>query len=224
MTATLQAAAAGELRQALATGRVVEDVSGLLVERYTAVLEYAHAAGSGRFPTTLARRPGGYFALHLVPARDMPDLATAGTVTLTLRLSRPGRTDVMVVREVPGTELAPVEEALAAAGHDVTVTRVPAAPIAFSVAVPPAPVRLDGLVLFDSDPDAPADGVAVSAAPAGPTGPVVSDPTGRFRIPALPTVETVTLMFDTGGRVTEHQLRPDYSRRAMAAVFTIPSP
>ena len=229
MTARLLAPADGDLHQAVATGRFVEAVSDRPIEEYDAALEFSHAGASGVFPTMLVRRPGGWFALHLVPARDMPDLSTAGTVMLTLRMRRPGRPEALAVREVPGTGLAPVPEERTVAGYPMTLTTVPAAPVTFSVTVPPMPVQLDGIVLLDNDPSTPADGVTVTVSPedpASPVGPVVTDPTGRFRVPALPVAEVVTLAFALDGGdddTTECHVRPDYSRRVMHAVFTIPS-
>lgn len=224
-------------RQALATGRCVEAVTGRVIEDFTAVLGYSHAGGSGTFRTVLARKPGGYFALHLHPRRDVPDLSLAGTVTLTLRLSQPSRPDVLVLRQVPGTDLAPVETARTVASQDVTVARIPAAPFVFTVTTPPAPVQLDGLVLLDNDPDTPADGVtatvavtvaggdpATSGAATAPTPPVVTDARGRFRIPAMPVAHVVTLSFDNAGQATERRLLLDYTRPVMDVAFSIPSP
>jgi hypothetical protein len=208
------------VRQALATGRFTETITGRAIEGFTATLGYTHAGGVGTFPTTLATKPGGYFALHLHPDRDVPDLSGAGTVTLTLRLARPGAADAVAVRQVPGTELAPTEVTRQVAGQQVTIRRVAAAPFVFSVAVPPAPVLLDGLLLWDGDPAEPADGVTVTAAPAAA---VVTDARGRFRIPQLPVEEEVSLTFDDSDQVIARTLRPDYSRPVMDVAFAIPS-
>lgn len=210
-----------DLRQALATGRFSEAITERPIEGFSAALDYAHANGGGTFAAVLATKPGGWFTLHLHPDRDMPDLSGAGTVTLTLRLSREGQPDVTVAQDVPGAALALVETTHTVAGQEVTARRIAAAPFAFAATVEPRSVLLDGLVLFDNDPETPAAGVTVTAAPAAP---VATDGAGRFRIPALPVTERVTLAFDDGGDVTERTLRPDYPRPAMAATFSIPSP
>lgn len=210
-----------DLRQGLAAGRFSEAITERPIEGFTATLDYAHAGGGGTFAAVLAIKPGGWFTLHLHPDRDMPDLSGAGTVTLTLRFSREGQPDVTVAQDVPGAELALVETTLTVAGQEVTAHRIAAAPFAFAAEVQPRAVLLDGLVLFDDDPETPAAGVTITAAPAAP---VAADGEGRFRIPALPVAESVTLAFDDGGDVTERTLRPDYARPAMTVTFSIPSP
>ncbi len=209
------------LRQALATGRAFERFTELGFAAFTASLAYRHPGGGGVFATTLASRPAGYFALLLSPERDMPDLAAAGAVELTLTLEIPGRAPIALALATTGADLAVVEETRRVAGQEVVVRRVAGAPFRFAAAVPPRPVLLDGLVLFDNDPDTPAAGVGVTAQGAPP---VVSDAEGRFRIPALPLVESVMLRFAHGAAQTDQSFRPDYGQAAMAATFAIPSP
>jgi len=210
-----------DLRQALVTGRFSEAITERPIDGFDAALDYAHADGGGTFPAVLSTKPGGWFTLHLQPDRDMPDLSGTGTVTLTLRLSRAGQPDVTVAQDVPDAALALVDTTRTVAGQEVTARRIAAAPFAFAATTAPRSVLLDGLVLFDNDPETPATGITVTAAPADP---VATDGAGRFRIPALPVSARVTLAFDAGGAVTERTLRPDYPRPAMAATFSIPSP
>lgn len=209
------------LRQSLATGRLYEQFTERGFPDFTARLAYSHAGGSGTFPATLLKKPAGYFSLQLSPERDMPDLSAASTVDLTLTLEIPGRVPTDLPRAVTGADLEVVEETRTIGGRSVTLRRIAAAPFTFEAALPPAPVLLDGLVLLDNDPETPAVGIDVTA-PGGPT--VVTDGEGRFRIPALPLQQTVTLRFDDGTTQGDVPFSPDYTRATMSAVFSIPSP
>lgn len=208
-------------RQVLAAGRFSEEITERPIEGFAAALTYAHAGGSGQFPAQFTAQPGGYFALHISPGRQMPDLSGAGAVTLTLTLSRPGETDLVLDEGTTGAELAVVDQAQTVFGQVVAAPVVSGAPFRFTATIPPQAVLLDGIVILDNDPDAPATGISVTAAPAPP---VVSDAEGRFRIPALPIAETVTITFDDGVTQTDRPIQPDYSRTTMAASFSIPSP
>lgn len=210
-----------DLRQVLASGRFFEAFTERAIDGFTAELSYDGVGRAGRFATTLVTKPAGYFALHSNPSRALPDLAAAGSVTLTLRLVRPGEADVVVTQDVSGADLALVETEATVAGQQVTTLRVDGAPFTFNARVLPPPVLLDGLVLVDHDPETAAAGATVTAAPLAP---VVTDEHGRFRIPALPVAETVDLEFDHDGRRTELEFLPDYARTAMTATFSIPGP
>jgi hypothetical protein len=209
------------LRQSLAAGRLFEQFTERGFPDFSARLAYAHPAGAGVFGTILVKQPAGYFALQLSPEREMPDLAAAGTVDLTLTLEIPGRAPIALPLATTGAALAVVEETRTIAGQSVTVRRVAGAPFPFQAALPPPPVLLDGLALLDGDPETPGAGIDVTALGA-PT--VVTDAEGRFRIPALPLAAMVTLRFDDGATQTEIPFRPDYSRAAMTATFPLPSP
>lgn len=208
------------LRQALVTGRAWERFTERGLPVHEAQLRGSHAGGGAVFRTGLTLRPGGWFALHLDPARDMPDLAAAGAVTLTLTLRARGLAPVERSLNVTGADLALVEVPLLVAGQALTAERVAGAPFAFSVAVDPPPLLLEGLVLRDHDPAEPAAGVAVRANGADAA---VTDAEGRFRIAALPLAESVTLDFDDTAATTTHVLRPDWGRRVLSATFSIPS-
>ncbi len=77
--------------------------------------------------------------------------------------------------------------------------------------MPPAPVLLDGLVLFDNDPDTPAADIDVTALGAPRSSP---DAEGRFRISALPLEEMVTCASTTRAP-DRHPFRPDHTSTAM---------
>jgi hypothetical protein len=210
-------------RQTLATGRFFERLTERAITGFDAHLGFAHAGATGVFATTLATRPGGWFGLHLDPGRDMPDLAGAGAVTLTLTVTRarPPAAPITRTLVVTGADLAVVEVQRMVDGQALTVQRISAAPFRFEIALDPAPVLLDGLVLRGGDPADPAAGVTVRIAGLPDA---VTDAEGRFRIPALPISDSVTLAFDAGGTVTEHDLRPAWGTGAMTATFAIPSP
>ncbi|TJZ91291.1 hypothetical protein FA743_12270 [Paracoccus gahaiensis] len=208
-------------RQVLARGRLFERLTERSFPRFDARLSYTFGTNRGTFPTVLTIRPGGWFALHLDPSRDMPDLSAAGPVRLTLTLTRPGDPPLDATLDVPGANLAVVEVPRPVAGQALTTLRVAGAPFSFEVGVDPTPVLLDGLVLRDSDQAAPAAGVILRIAFLPDR---LTDAQGRFRIPALPVAEAVTLSFDEGGRITDHILRPLWGGGAMTRTFSIPSP
>lgn len=208
-------------RQVLARGRLFERLTERGFPRFDARLSYAFGTHRGTFPTVLTIRPGGWFALHLDPARDMPDLSGAGPVRLTLRLERPNDPPLDATLDVPGADLAVVEVPRSVDGKSLTTMRVAGAPFSFEIAVDPAPLLLDGLVLRDSDQAAPVAGLTISVATLPDR---VTDAQGRFRILALPVAEIVTLSFDEGGRITDHTLCPLWGGGAMTRTFSIPSP
>ena len=208
-------------RQVLARGRLFERLTERGFPRFVARLSYSFGTTQGIFPTVLTIRPGGWFALHLDPSRDMPDLSGAGFVRLTLRLERPGDPPLEATLDVPGADLAVVEVPRPVDGQSLTTMRVTGAPFSFGIGVDPAPLLLDGLVLHDSDQAAPAAGITLRVATLPDR---VTDAQGRFRIPALPLAEVVTLSFDEGGTITDHTLRPLWGGDAMSHTFSIPSP
>jgi hypothetical protein len=210
-----------ETRASLATGRFFEQITQRSFTSFHAALDYSYAGGDGTFVTSLSTKPGGYFTLHLHAIRDLPELSGAGPVTLTLRLEREGRPNVAVTRDIDGADLVLVETLVTLGGHQVRGVSIAAAPFHFSVGVPPDPVRLEGLVLYDHDLEAPAAGVTVSAAPAAP---VVTGSDGRFTIPALPVVPSLPLTFDDSGTVTDIVVRPAYGWHAMSVTFSVPTP
>lgn len=208
-------------RQVLAQGRLSERLTGRGLAGFDARLDYAHAGGRGRFPAVLAVRSGGWFALHLDPSRDMPALAGAGPVRLTLHVMRPGTPPHDVVLDVDGAGLAVTETEQIVAGQAMRVARIADAPFEFDIAFDPAPVLLDGLVLFDGDPEMPAAGVTVTIATLPDR---VTDAGGRFRVPALPLAQEITLSFELGGTPAHHSLRPAWGAGTMTRTFPIPSP
>jgi hypothetical protein len=209
------------LRQNLVAGRFSEAITERPIETFTASLSYAQNGVEGSFATRLLRKPGGYFALHHTPDRETPSLNGADPVTLVLALLRPDQPPLQLARDVPGSDLAIVGDQIGIGNQRKNVARLAGAPFTFVATVPPAPVMLNGLVLFDGDPEVPATAIAVRA---GALPAVTTDPTGRFRIPALPVAETVTLTFDDGTTQTERLIRPDYAAAQMTTTFSIPSP
>ena len=209
------------LRQSIATGRFYEAFTERGFGDFSATLAWSHAGAAGVFRTALLKKHSGYFALQLNPQTDMPDLSSAGAVDLTLTLERPGEPPIDGVVSVTGAQLAVVEDNVNVGEASVTVLRIAAAPFAFEIALQPDPVLLDGLVLFDNDPETPAANVSVSAT-GMPT--VNTGPDGRFRVRALPVDLSIMLTFDDGSNETLIPIFPDYTHATMNAVFSIPSP
>lgn len=208
------------LRQVLARGRVSDAVTGRGLGTFDVALGFTHGGGSGDLPGVLALKPDGWFAVQVRPAVQMPDLAAAGPVTLTARVTVPGRGAVEVAQVVDGTELALVEVSVPVGDSETVVERIAGAPFTFSVALPPQPVALAGIVLRDHDPDIPVAGVEVRADVGAP---VVTDARGRFFLPALPVAETITLTLTEDAEESTTSYRPDFSRPVNTVTLSRPS-
>lgn len=111
-------------RQVLAHSRVSDATTGSGLEGFEVGLDSSSTGRSGSVPTEIARKRGGWLALHLCSSRQLADLWLEGDVTLTARFAAPGRAPVVRSREVDGEELALVAEELDVAGAVTTVTRV----------------------------------------------------------------------------------------------------
>lgn len=207
------------LRQVLGSGRLSERITNRGFEDFDATMRFEHAGGSGSLPIRLHRKPGGYFALQLAPDREMPDFSEFGTVTLTVRFEIPGKTPEDVTMRPAGTALAFVERTLSVGGQSVTASAISGAPFDFSLVLPPKPVALAGTILRNNDPADPVIGATVSALPALPAS---TDDLGRFRIPALPVLEKLTLSIDDGGNVTEVTFRPDFTKPENLLTLSLP--
>jgi hypothetical protein len=212
--------------QAVVVGRVFDTVSDRGLTDFHVTLTHAHPGGTGQPPVTgtlpllLAHRTDGWFALYLADVAHMPDLTAPATVTLTARVSSPGRDAVELSQDVPGPDLAVVDTAAEVGGAPVVVPGIPAAPWSFSVPVPPRAVALAGIVLRDHDPDSGVAGVSVVA---DGSPPVVTGADGRFFLPALPVLAVVTLTL-TGpeGGPTQVLFRPDYDRPVDVVTLSLP--
>lgn len=215
-----RAAAAAGLRQVLACGRVSDAVSGRGLEGFDVALRHSSDAGSGAFPARIVRKPGGWYALHLVPARQMPAPAGTGEVTLVARFTVPGRLPVEEVQVVDRSWFAVSRRQLPVGGRVLLVDGVDGAPWSVSVAVAPPPVALRGMVVRDHDAGSPAAGVSV-AVPGVP--PVVTDPGGRFHLPALPVAHAVQLTLTAEDQRTVVTLRPDHDRPVNIVTLSLPS-
>lgn len=208
------------LRQVLASGRVADAVTGRGLDGFDITLRFTHGGGSGELPGALALKPDGWFAVQLRPAAQMPDLATVGPVTLTVRVTVPGRPPVEARQVVDGSELALVERSVRVSDTETVVEYVAGAPFTFSITLPPQPVALAGMVVRDHDPDVPVAGVELRADD-GP--PVVTDARGRFFLPALPVAESVTLALIEGEDQSVITYRPDFSRPVNTVTLSRPT-
>ncbi|MEE8455118.1 MAG: hypothetical protein V3R90_10265 [Limibaculum sp.] len=196
-------------RQSLVTGRLFEQFTQGAFERYDIALRLSHAAGGGALPAQLQRKTGGYFALGIAPARDLPPLPATGDIDITLTISIDGRAPFDRTRTVPAAQLALAGRNVDVQGKALRMMVVVGAPFNFNIQLAPLPVALAGVVIDDNDPSEPVAGAAVTAAPA-PS--VTTDIGGRFFIPALPVAETVALHIAGGGGAAERSHRPDFSK------------
>lgn len=210
------------MRQALASGRVSDSISGRGLDAFGAALHYSFGGKSGVFPTTVTHKTDGWYALQLVPGMHMPELVGAGAVTLTVQITVPGRAPLEISQVVDSSRLAVVRSSLFIKGSTVAVYGLAGAPVEFSVAVPPRPVALSGKVVRNHDVEDPVLGVVVRAhggsivgpldvepLPDGPTA--VSDAGGRFFLAPLPVAKTVTVTAIEGEKHRRTVIRPDYS-------------
>jgi hypothetical protein len=207
------------IRQNLATGRVSERITGRGLAVVSATL-FAQAL-PGPLMLLAARflaRKEGYFAFSIQPERDMPDLSGAANVVVRAEFHFASRAPLLAERTVAGSVLALEDSPRSIAGQEVTLRTVTGAPIDLSVAADPAPVGLQGIVLRDHDPAQPVAGVGVAAGSAL----TLTDPQGRFFLPALPLLVEVVLNLTENGTTTSHPFRIDYARPVNSATLSLP--
>jgi hypothetical protein len=211
--------------QAVVCGRVFDSLTGRGLRGSDVTLTHAHPGGpgqppgSGTLPVRLAHRADGWFVLYLTDARLMPDLTGPATVTLTVRITTPGRDPAEHSTQVPGADLAVVETTTEVGGVPAVVLGIPRAPWSFSVPVAPRAVALEGIVLRGQDPDTPVAGVSVSAPGSAP---VVTGADGRFSLPSLPVLAEVPLTLTDAGVPTSVTFRPDYDRPVNVVTLSLP--
>lgn len=153
------------VRQTIASGRAAERITGRALTGLSATLSFRVGTGLFRpLPARFHSRAEGYFAFGLIPARDLPDVGGAPSVTLRADFERTGGAPAAVEATVPGAALALEEIERDLGGRTVRIERIAGAPFDLSLSVDPAPVALAGIVLRDHDPAAPAVGVTVIAA------------------------------------------------------------
>jgi hypothetical protein len=208
------------LRQVLVRGRIADQVTGRGLRPSAVQLTFRHAAGTGPLPGALTLAADGWYALHLAPAAQLPDLSAAGPVTLTARITVAGRVPVEVSRDVAGADLAVTEVPVEVDGAERRVTRVAGAPFELSAVLAPRPVALDGIVLRDHDPERPAAGVTVrlDGAGAGET----TDAGGRFFLSPLPAALSVLLHLTDGAATSTARVVVDHSRPVCTVTLSVP--
>lgn len=206
-------------RQVLGSGRVFEAITGRGLDDFEIELGFTQGARSGGFPVELLRKPGGHFALQLVPERDMPAFAATGDVTLTATVTLPGRPAKLVFINTGPGALALADDTVTIGGTTLAIRRIAGAPFDFSAQVQPRPVALKGTVIRAHDPADPIAGVSV-AAPGTPAA--VTDAAGSFTIAALPVAETVDLALTEGTSDTVVPFRPDYAQAVNTVTLSLP--
>lgn len=195
------------VRQVLVHGRVSEAVTHRVFDDFTVALSYANAAGQGALAVRLQRKSGGYYALHLDPVRDMPDLSQDGAVTLALTITLAGRAPLVLQKDIPAAEFARAAKPVAIGAQILDAHVLVGAPFVFDFILPARPVGLRGIVLENHDPEAPLAGIKIRA---GDAPQVISGANGRFAIDALPVTEIVSIELEGAGPVETVDFRPDY--------------
>src|SRR5262245_25282774 len=151
------------IRQNLATGRVSERITGRGLTVVSATLSVQAEAGPVLpIAARCHARTEGYFAFSILPERDMPDVSAADNVTLRAELHLSTRAaPILTEQTVAGSTLSLVDTGRTIAGQEVILRTVSGAPVDLSVAIDPAPVALQGIVLRDHDPAQPVAGVHI---------------------------------------------------------------
>jgi len=194
-------------RQILVQGKVSEAVTGRRFTDFETALSFSHAAGQGILPARLQTKPGGHYALHLDPVRDLRDLSKNGQVTLTLTVTVAGRAPFVQAKRIPAAKFALVSRPVRIGTQMLDSRVLVGAPFAMDFIFPAAPVGLRGIVLNRNDPEAPLAGVKVRA---GTAPQVLTGANGRFVVTALPITETVDIELEGTGPVETVVFRPDY--------------
>lgn len=212
------------LRQVLIQGQVREAVTGRVLSDGIITVHFQQGTKSGTLDLTLVQKPGGYFAFHCDPSRDLPDFSGGGEVTLRVRLEWPDRHPVEMSIPVPEAQIVPAKTWLDIDGTSISALKVPGAPFEVRPLAPSRPFALEGYLIRDFDPEVPAIGVTVSVPGAVP---VTSDVTGRFFIPAIPPAETVTATFSEPSDQdeppsVEHTFQPDPDRLKTTLTLSLP--
>jgi hypothetical protein len=207
------------IRQNLAAGRVSERVTGRGLTASSGSLSLRTGTGP-RLPLAarFAIRPEGYFAFSILPGRDMPDVSAAEAVTFRAEFTFATHAPIVSERTVAGDTLAFRDTERTVAGQNVTIRTVMGAPVDLTIETDPAPVALQGIVLRAHDPAQPVPDVGVAAGPAN----TVTDPQGRFFLPALPLVAETVLELTEDGTTTEHAFRIDYERPVNTVILSLP--
>lgn len=206
-------------RQVIVRGRVSQAVTQATPAVVAASLSYAHGPGGGPLPVSLETKPGGYFALHLDVARQMPDLSNDGPVTLELTLAVKGHDALKTSATFPSARFARVERPVMVAGQTLVSHAVAGAPFVLDLSVPAKAVGLRGIIIKDHDPEVPLAGVKVSAG----TTQVLTAANGRFAIAALPVAETVEIQLEGAGPPITVPFRPDYEIPVNTITLSLPN-
>lgn len=207
-------------RQVIVRGRVSQAVTQGTPAVVGASLSYAHGPGGGPLPVSLETKPGGYFALHLDVARQMPDLSNDGPVRLELTLAVEGHDPLTTSATFPAARFARIERPVTIAGQTLVSHAVAGAPFVLDLLVPATPVGLRGIVIKDHDPEAPLPGVKVRA---GAAPEVLTAANGRFTIAALPVVETMDIQLQGAGPAVTVPFRPDYEIPVNTITLSLPN-
>lgn len=207
------------LRQTLATGRVSERLTGRGLTAHSGSLFLR--ADAGPLLPVAARylsRSEGYFAFSILPDRDMPDLSAATDATLRAVLQTAASAPLVSEVTVPANTLLLVETPREVGGQMVTLRRIGGAPVDLSVAVDPAAVALQGIVLRTHDPAEPIAGITVAVGAASTS----TDAAGRFFLPTLPLLAEIEIALTEGATTTVRTIRVDYARPVNSATLSLP--
>ncbi|MBE3638361.1 hypothetical protein [Mangrovicoccus algicola] len=205
-------------RQVIVSGRLVEGITGRPLPVQKLDLLAGQGASRMALEARAIRKPGGWYALHLVPGHRWPGFSDMPDVTLELAVTLPDRPPVVTDLTLPAAALRVESRVLQVGTTPVTVSRVAGAPFRMDLELPPHPVSLALTVIRDHDPGAPVEGVGVTVlgAPAA-----VTDAAGKALIADMPVLETVVVALQHDGGMTHFPVRPDFTRRLNTVTLSL---
>ncbi|MEV8467473.1 carboxypeptidase-like regulatory domain-containing protein [Fluviibacterium sp. DFM31] len=220
----LKAYAPPMTRQAVATGRLAQGVTGFALPVFEAELHYEDPGAADRwlpYPAVFRRGDGGWFSFQLDPQSAAPAFEAVDPLRLRVTFAVPGREPFEETRTIPGADLRPTQTSITVVGDSVQVTLLPGAPVDFSGVLDPLPVALAGYVLRDNDSETPAPNATVSIlAPVSATT-ATTDAGGWFRLDALPVAEEVTVRATDGLHVTDRTIRIDFNKPVNETILSV---
>ena len=203
-------------RQAVVAGRASERFTERALDVSRAELRYTSGPNSGQITTQFTSKSGGFFALHLEPSRDMPDLSAATSVNLNLTLTLEDGTEETVTADVAASDLTPTDRTVRIDGRDYLTSHLPGAPVVMNWQADPAAVQLQGQVLLAGNPATPGIGLTVTVGAAPST---TTDTDGFFRTGDLPIAASVPVVISDGTNTVNLTHKTDFTTPLNTALF-----
>lgn len=204
-------------RQVITFGSVCDQLSGGGLQGFTVALGYRDEQGHGKLPIDLSFGAGGWFAAHFGIASLPGDFPHGSQVQLTADFAAPGHQPAQLQVQVPAATFGLVEFSLPR-HPESTLLRLAGPPVHLEARLPPLPVGLRGIVVYDNDPASPVPGASVEVPGLAP---VTADDQGRFALAALPVAAQLQLRVSDGTHHQIHHLTVDYGQPVNVAILSL---